>query len=127
MKTASKKAKGRNLQYWVCNQVANLFNITFDQQDDQCPIHSREMGQSGSDVYIRNKELYDMFPYDIECKNTENISVYSYIKQAISNTKSGRNWLVIHKKNRSAPIVILDANHFFEILKERGGKTYEKI
>jgi hypothetical protein len=118
MTTAGKKAKGRNFQYWVAKQVANLFNIEFVQSDDLCAIHSREMGQSGSDVFIRDKTLYDLFPYDIECKNTETISVYKYIEQANANTKAGRHWLVFHKKNRSHPIVIMDAEYFFELQKE---------
>ena len=117
MKTASCKAKGRNLQYWVAHRVAKLFGITFVQSDDLCPIHSREMGQAGVDVYIRDKTLYDKFPYDIECKNTETVSLYQYIEQAKANTKDKRNWLVVHKKNRSKPIVIMDAEHFFNILK----------
>lgn len=121
MKTSSKKAKGRSLQHWACNKIAELYNIKFDQQNDQCPIHSRDMGQSGTDVLIRNKELYEHFIYDLECKNTETISVYSYIEQAKANTKEGRQWCVIHKKNRGKPIVIIDGDHFFELLKN----TYE--
>ena len=119
MKPSSAKAKGRNFQYWVADEIGKLLGIKFDQQDDQCPIHSREMGQSGVDIYFREKSLYEKFPYDIECKNTENISVYSYIKQAEANTKSGRNWLIFHKKNRHSPIVIMDALHFFELMRNR--------
>ena len=119
MKTSSCKAKGRNLQYWVAKQIAKLFDIEFNQQDDLCPIHSREMGQSGTDVYIRDKILSDKFKYDIECKNTEKVSLYAYIDQAKANTKEGREWLVIHKKNNSKPLAIMDASHFFDVLKER--------
>ena len=118
MTTASKKAKGRNFQYWVARKVADLFGIEFIQSDDLCPVHSREMGQKGADVFIRNKEFYTMFPYDIECKNTETISVYGYIRQAKANTKENRQWLVFHKKNKSKPIVIMDAEHFFALQKE---------
>lgn len=116
MKTASKKAKGRSLQYWIAQKVSDLLGVEFKQSDDLCPVHSREMGQSGSDIYIRDKVLADKFPYDIECKNTETISLYSYIDQAKANTKEGRQWLVVHKKNRSKPIVIMDADHFFEMI-----------
>jgi hypothetical protein len=125
MKTSSKKAKGRSLQYWVCNKIAELYEFEFDQQNDQCPIHSRDMGQSGTDVLIRDKQLYESFKYDVECKNTETISVYSYIDQAKANTKEGRNWAVIHKKNKSKPIVIIDADHFFNLLKQIRGKKID--
>lgn len=125
MTTASRKAKGRNLQYWVAKKVAKLFGIVFDQQDDLCEIHSREMGQAGCDVYIRDKTLYDLFPYDIECKNTETVSLYAYIEQAKANTKEGRQWLVVHKKNQSKPIVIMDAEHFFDIVNVNKGEQNE--
>jgi len=118
MKTSSCKAKGRNFQYWVANKIAELLGVNFNQQDDLCPIHSREMGQSGTDVYIRNKELKEQFPYAIECKNTETVSLYKYIEQAKSNTESGEQWLLFHKKNRSKPIVIMDAEYFFRLLKD---------
>lgn len=115
---ASRKAKGRNFQYWVANKLASLLGVEFNQQDDLCPIHSREMGQAGADVFIRERVLYDKFPFDIECKNQEKISVYNYIDQAKENTKEGRNWLVFHKKNHSKPIAILDAEVFFQIIEE---------
>lgn len=116
MKTSSKKQKGRTLQYWVCKKICNLFNIEFIQSNDLCPIHSREMGQSGTDICIRDKYIYNDFIYDIECKNTESVSLYAYIRQAKSNTAKNRQWMVVHKKNRHDPIVILDANHFFNLL-----------
>lgn len=115
MKTSSKKQKGRNLQYWVAEKVCKLFNLKFDNQDDLCPIKSRGMGQAGNDVYITDKKLFDKFPFAIECKNTENISVYAYIRQVKANTKKDQPWLVVHKKNHHKPIVILDAEEFFKI------------
>ncbi|OQC75319.1 MAG: hypothetical protein BWX44_00050 [Spirochaetes bacterium ADurb.Bin001] len=34
------------------------------------------------------------------------------------NQKPGTDWLLVAKKNRIKPVVILDAERFFEILKE---------
>lgn len=116
MKTSSCKAKGRNLQMWVCQKIANIFNIEFDNQDDQCSIHSREMGQSGVDIILRGV-IYKKFLYDIECKNTEKLSLYPTIDQAINNTNLGRDWLIVHKKNRSDPIVIMDWEAFERLFK----------
>lgn len=115
IKVRSAKNKGRILQNWICEKIANLFNVEFNNQDDQCLIHSREMGQSGCDVILRG-EIYELFPFDIEAKNTEKVSLYKFIEQAKSNTKEGRDWLLFHKKNRSNPIVIMDAEVFFKII-----------
>ena len=46
--------------------------------------------ESGNDVYITDKSLYDKFPYAIECKNTETVSLYSYIEQVKANAKDGQ-------------------------------------
>lgn len=116
---SSRKAKGRRLQYWVAEKVATLLGVTFDQQDDTCPVHSREMGQSGSDVYIRDKELAKRFPYSIECKNTETFSMYSTIKQVKANTKPGQEWVIFHKKNHSDPVAVISAEHFFELIDKK--------
>lgn len=118
MKTSSCKAKGRNLQYWAAEQLAGVLGIEFNQQDDLCPVHSREMGQSGKDVYIRDKALVEKFPFSVECKNTETISLYSYIEQAKRNTTPDTSWLVIHKKNKSKPVVIMDGEVFFKMVSE---------
>lgn len=118
MKTSSAKAKGRKLQYWVADKVAILFNENFVYSDDQCPIKSRGMGQSGTDVMITDRIMHEQFPYGIECKNTEKVSLYNYIEQAKANCKKDEPWLVFHKKNRSKPIAILDAEEFFRIIQE---------
>ena len=118
MKPASCKAKGRSLQQWVCKQIANHFAIEYKQDDDQCLIHSREMGQSGVDVILRG-EIYKNFLYDIECKNTEKLNLWATIKQARNNTKAGRHWLIVAKKNHEKPIVILSWDAFIKLIKKR--------
>jgi hypothetical protein len=118
MKTSSKKAKGRGLQYWVAEKVAWLFDKKFVYADDLCPVKSRGMGQQGNDVFITDSELFKKFPFAVECKCTETVSLYAYIEQVKANAKEGQPWLVIHKKNRSKPVVILDAEYFFDMLKQ---------
>lgn len=110
---SSAKAKGRGLQYWVCDRIAKIFGIEFVQSDDNCLVHSREMGQHGRDVIVRG-ELYNKFPFDIECKSCEMLSVPEWIKQAKDNNEEGRNWLVVFKKHTmgSEPFVIMGWNCF---------------
>jgi len=117
MKTSSCKAKGRKLQIFVCERIAKIFDIIFDNQNEQCEIHSREMGQKGTDIILRG-EVYEKFHFDIECKNTEKLNLYDTIEQAKSNTKEGRNWLIVHKKNKSHPIVIMDWEAFENLIKK---------
>ena len=58
IKVSSRKGKGRGLQYWVCERIAGMFGINFVQSDDTCLVHSREMGQHGTDIVLRG-EMYN--------------------------------------------------------------------
>ena len=117
IKVSSRKAKGRELQYWVCCKIADIFHTEFHQQDDECLIHSREMGLNGKDVILRG-HIAKEFPYDIECKCCEQLDIPNWIKQAKSNSKG--NWLVVFKKKEiGEPIVLMDWDTF--------EKTYKGI
>jgi hypothetical protein len=115
----SAKSKGRDFQYLVCHWIAGLFDIEFKQDDDLCPIHSRDASLNGTDIVFRDKNLYNKFPFDIECKRTEKLSLYPAISQAKDNNKQeDRDWLVIHKKNHTEPIVIMSMNAFTKLFKK---------
>lgn len=121
IKHQSAKGKGRNLQYWVCERIAQMFGVEFVQSDDNCPVHSREMGQHGTDIALRG-ELQRAFPFDIECKATESLSLADWIRQArANNKKSDRKWLVVFKKQTlgTEPVVCMDWSAF-EWLWQRG-------
>lgn len=109
IKVSSRKGKGRGLQYWVCERIAKMFGIEFVQSDDNCLVHSREMGQKGIDIIVRG-EIYNKFPFDIECKSCESLSIPDWIRQAKENNKKeDRDWLVVFKKHTlgSEPFVIM--------------------
>ena len=117
IKVSSRKGKGRNLQYWVCERIAKMFGIEFIQSDDNCLIHSREMGQHGTDIIVRG-EIYNKFPFDIECKCCETLSIADWVRQARTNKKENRDWLVVFKKQTigSEPLVLMDWDAFEKII-----------
>jgi hypothetical protein len=57
------------------------------------------------------RESREQFPYSIECKNQEAVNVWKAYEQAESNCK-GYEPLVVIKRNRSKPLVLVDAEHF---------------
>ena len=116
IKVSSRKGKGRGLQYWVCERIAAMFGIKFEQSDDTCLIHSREMGQRGTDIVLRG-EIYKNFPFDIECKACESLSIPEWVRQARANKKENRNWLVIFKKHTIGhePLVLMEWECFERI------------
>lgn len=92
--------------------------LEFAQGDDQCLIHSREMGQHGKDIILRG-EAHKRFPFSIECKNTETLPLPEVIRQAKENTGDDEDWLVVHKRKAiKDPIVIMDWNTFASMWRE---------
>lgn len=112
--TQSAKAKGRSLQQWVCQKISELTGFQWGQDK---PIESRGMGQSGVDVRLE-EEVLKVFPFSIECKWQEAWSVPAWIEQAKNNQKPNTDWLLVCKKNRQSPVVILDADVFFSLMAE---------
>ena len=72
------------------------------------------MGQSGTDVRMELAVLKE-FPFSVECKAQESWGVHEWIKQAKDNQIEGTDWLLIAKRSRMDPVVIMDAEAFFEL------------
>ncbi len=106
---ASRKAKARKLQQWVCQKVSDLLKIPWGKDE---LIASREMGQSGVDVKLIGVAK-EQFPFSVECKWQETWSIPEWVKQAKANQKEGTDWLLVCKRKNEKPIIIMDAGEFF--------------
>jgi len=111
---ASRKSKGKRLQQWLAQKISDLLGIPWGKDE---LIASREMAQAGTDIRLIG-EAKRRFNYACECKNTESINMWAAIKQAKSNQWEGSDWLLFVKKNHEDPVVVLDADVFFKLLKE---------
>jgi hypothetical protein len=109
MKTSSAKAKGRKLQQWFANVLVETLGL--DEED----IESRPMGSQGEDI-ILGKQSRQLFPFSVECKNQEAVNVWKAYEQASENCK-GYEPLVVIKRNRTKPLVVMDAQKFVKLLK----------
>jgi hypothetical protein len=114
IKVSSAKAKGRACQQYVMGKISELLGIPCGKDE---LIASREMGQSGTDVRLIG-EAKKRFPWAVECKWQETWSVPAWIEQAKENQSEGTNWLLVARRNRSEFVAILDADIFFDLLKE---------
>ena len=110
MKTSSAKAKGRKLQQWFTKLLVDVLEL--DEED----MESRPMGSQGEDI-IMGRLSRNRFPYSIECKNQEAVNVWKAYAQAEENC-SGYEPLVVIKRNRSKPLVLVEAEHFVGLFKE---------
>ena len=109
MKTQSAKAKGRKLQQWTRDRLVECLNI---HPED---IKSTSMGAGGEDV-IMARAARQKFPYSIECKNQEKINIWSAYEQAAQNS-GDYTPLVLLKRNRSKPLILIDAETFIDLHK----------
>jgi len=118
IKTQSAKAKGRKLQQWVCEKISELTGIPWGKDE---MIASREASQSGTDVRLIGKAKRK-FPFSVECKWQERWDVPAWIEQAKANQVEGTDWLLVIKKRRKKPVIVMDAERFFDLLQEKDGK-----
>jgi len=115
IKISSRKGKGRSLQKYICREIGEMIGVPYDQEDDQCLIHSREIGQSGLDVILRGK-AQKLFPFCIESKATESLNLTEAVQQAESNTVEPYDWMVVHKRKiLNEPIVMIPWSAFKEL------------
>lgn len=114
MKPRSRKAKGRKHQNWVRDLILSLFPEL--HKDD---VKSAVMGESGEDIKL-SPQARKYISYAIECKADENISVWRAWDQAKANS-GDYNPCVVMTKNRSDKLVIIEAKHFFELLRQLNG------
>ena len=111
MNARSVKAKGRRLQNIVRDALRDAFP-SLEQED----IKSQTMGMTGEDIVL-SPIARKSIPYSIECKNQEAVNVWKAYEQAESNCKDYEP-LVVIKRNRSKPLVLVDAEHFVSLHKK---------
>jgi len=109
MNPKSAKAKGRKLQQWVRDKLIEELDI---HPED---IESRSMGAGGEDL-IMARAAREKFRFSIECKSVERLNVWEAYEQACAN--SGKHEpLVVMKRNRKKPLVVLDAEAFIGLIR----------
>lgn len=111
MKPQSAKAKGRNLQKWVRDLILESFPQL--EADD---VRSTSMGAGGEDLQL-SPAARKLFSFSVECKNTERLNVYEAYQQASANA-GDHEPLLIMKKNRKKPLVVMDAEAFVNLIKK---------
>lgn len=114
----SAKNKGLRLQHEVCEQISLASGIPYVRGSDDSLIQSRPGGQHGTDIILTG-EAGTVFPFSIECKNTQSLSLLPSIEQAKANVKEGEDWMVVYDNEKlKAPVLIMEfetfLKHYFE-------------
>lgn len=115
MKIRSSKAKGKRLEQWIRDKLLEAFP-TLDSEDVRTTVGV----EAGADIKLTKKALL-LFPYKIEAKNRETLkSIYDFYAQAEGH-KGDYEPIVIIKMNRKKPLILLDAEHFIELIRKING------
>ena len=79
-------------------------------------VRSTSMGAGGEDVQL-SPAARRLFRFSVECKNVEKLNVWAAYEQACENS-GGHEPLLIMKKNRKKPLVVMDAETFIKLTKK---------
>lgn len=110
MRTRSAKSKGRRLQQEMRDKILAAFPEL--EPDD---VRSTSMGASGTDIQL-SPAARKLFPYAVECKNQENISIWSALEQAENNSTDTQSPILVFKRNHSDTYVALKFEDFMKLL-----------
>ena len=112
MKPRSAKNKGKRLQNKVRDLILEKFNSKLEPDD----VRSITMGESGEDILL-SPAARRLFPFSVECKSQEKLSIWSSLEQAEDN--SGNHIpLLIFKRNRSKTYAVLEFDELLKLLNE---------
>lgn len=111
MRVSSAKSKGRRHQQDVCKKLLEVSNEL--EVDD---IRSASMGAPGEDILF-SPAARRQFPFSIECKNVEKLSIWSAIDQSRANCPEGSTPMVVFTRNREDAQISLPFEKFLEIYK----------
>lgn len=107
---ASRKSKARRLQQLVVARILELYPELTDRD-----VKSVPMGVIGPDIELSQKG-FELFPFTVECKNQEKISIWEALKQTTSEAREGTP-LLVFSRNRSDVYCALRFEDFLKLLK----------
>lgn len=109
MKPQSAKSKGRKFQQYVRDLILQyLPSLTADD------VRSTSMGAGGEDILL-SSAARKLFPFSVECKNVEKLSIWAAIDQAEEN-KEQHTPMICFTKNRRDPYVALPLSEFMKLV-----------
>ena len=73
------------------------------------------MGESGRDIILSPRAEKDI-PFDIECKNTEKLNIWSALEQATENTSDSRIPMLVFSRNRSKTYCVVEFEELLNLI-----------
>lgn len=115
MKPQSAKAKGRRLQQEVRERILTAF-----PELDNDDVRSTSMGAGGEDLLL-SPAARKLFPFSVECKNSERLNIWGALTQAEANCPAHVIPLVVFTRNRTARYAALPLNELLALCRRANG------
>ena len=110
--TASCKNKARKHQQDIATAIQTALHLP---EED---VVSRPMGSPGLDIML-SERARGVFPFGIECKRTEKLSIPAWWKQCEENAKKeGLKPMLVYRQNRGRAMVVMQFADFLEMVEE---------
>ena len=106
--TASRKQKGREHQKQIADDIRKAFNLPPED------VVSRPMGSPGIDVML-SVRARSVFPFGIECKRSESLSIPAWWKQCATNADNLKP-LLVYRRNHEPAMAVLRWDDFLEVI-----------
>lgn len=110
IKKRSAKNKGREFQ----NEVVDLIKTGMALSDDD--IRSTPASVNGVDI-IFSTTGQEVFPYSVECKRVEKLSIWDALEQAVRNAVENTVPILVFRRNRGKTYVTLEFDVFLRLAK----------
>ena len=111
MKQISRRRKGKRLQNLVRSKILDTFDILRPTD-----VSVAKTGENGCDVKL-SKIAKRILPYQFECKYQERLStLHRWFNQSRKHRRLEP--ILVVKMNDKKPLLVMDLDHFFEIVKE---------
>ena len=108
MRPQSAKSKGRRFQQY-CRDILLKAADSLEPDD----IRSTSMGAAGEDILF-SPAARRVYPYSVECKNVEKLSIWGAIEQAVENCGKYIP-VVMFKKNNHRAWIAIPLDSYMEI------------
>jgi hypothetical protein len=110
--TATRKNKARKHQQDIATAIQTALHLP---EED---VVSRPMGSPGLDIML-SERARRLFPYGIECKRTEKLSIPTWWKQCEANAEDeGLKPMLVYRQNRGRAMVVMQFTDFLEMIED---------
>lgn len=116
----SAKCKGRSEERERLEDIQKFLELSNED------IQQVAASVPGTDIKQISKKAFEIFPYSIEVKRQEKLSIPQWWEQTVNNCQENTRPALVFRQSHKQPLVILEWYHFLELIRELNIKSKPK-